>query len=171
MQAASHLNVFNVRSTDTHVLEAPEMQAIRKIVAEHVDQYARKLISGDPKHVFYVTQSWVNYTRMGQSHHRHMHSNSLISGVLYVQAKKEVDGISFYRNSAPEILVSTEQPNWYNAPSWFFSVGTGDLVLFPSSLSHAVEQSTGEHTRISLAFNAFVRGEIGSEERLNSLRV
>jgi uncharacterized protein (TIGR02466 family) len=171
MKGASHPNVSNVRTADTHVLDAPEMQSIRSFVEDHVNQYARKIISPDPNLEFYLTQSWLNYTQTGQSHHRHVHTNSLISGVLYVNAKKEVDGICFYRNSGVQISVSDQYVNWYNAPSWCLSVSIGDVVLFPSNLSHGVEQTTGEHTRISLAFNAFVRGQIGSEDLLNSLRI
>ncbi len=171
MRGAPHPNVSNIRSADTHVLDAPEMQTIRSFVTEHIDQYARKIISSDPKLEFYVTQSWLNYTQTGQSHHRHMHTNSLISGVLYVNVKKEVDGICFYRNSGAQILVTDEYVNWYNSPASCFSVGVGDVVLFPSNLSHGVEQTSGEHTRISLAFNAFVRGQIGTEKNLNSLKI
>jgi len=171
MQGAPHPNVSNIRSADTRILDAPEMQSIRSFVVEHINQYARKIISTDPNLEFYLTQSWLNYTQKGESHHRHVHTNSLISGVLYVNAKKEVDGICFYRNSGAQISVTDQYVNWYNAPSWCLSVGIGDVVLFPSNLSHGVEQTTGEHTRISLAFNAFVRGQIGSEELLNSLKI
>jgi len=172
LRATTNPNVGNVRSVATHVLDAPEMKAIRSIVAEHVNRYAWKIISADPRHTFFITQSWVNFTDHGQSHHRHIHTNSLISGVLYIEAKKEVDSICFYRSGiAAQILVSDVQTNEYNAPSWKFRVGVGDLILFPSELSHNVEQTTGEHTRISLAFNAFVRGDIGSAEQLNSLEI
>lgn len=171
MRSSPHPNVYNVRSVDTHVLEAPEMQSIRAFAMARINEYARKVISSDPGLDFYITQSWLNYTQIGQAHHRHVHTNSLISGVLYVNAKQELDGICFYRNTIAQISVTDEFVNWYNAPSWCFSVGTGDVVLFPSNLSHGVEQTTGEHTRISLAFNAFVRGEIGSEQLLNRLTI
>lgn len=171
MRASPHPNVYNVRSVDTHVLEAPEMRSIRSFADERINEFARKIISADPALEFFITQSWLNYTQIGQAHHRHVHTNSLISGVLYVNAKKECDGICFYRNSGAQISVSDEYVNWYNAPSWCLSVSTGDVVLFPSNLSHGVEQTTGEHTRISLAFNAFVRGQIGTEELLNRVTI
>jgi uncharacterized protein (TIGR02466 family) len=171
LQAAPYENFSNLRSADTRVLDAPEMQSIRSVVAEHVNQYAWKVISAHPRHVFYITQSWVNFTESGQFHHRHMHTNSLISGVLYIQVKKEVDRICFYRNSPAQILVSDDQPNPYTVPSVCFIVDVGDLILFPSALIHDVERTSGAHTRISLAFNAFIRGELGSEERLNSLHI
>jgi len=169
LPAAPHEKFSYIRSADTRVLDAPEMQAIRSIVSLHVNEYARKVISAHPRHEFYITQSWVNYLQPGMSIDRHMHSNSLISGVLYVQARQEVDRICFYRNNFAQVLVSDDQFNIYNALSICCPVGVGDLILFPSALFHDVGRTTGAHTRISLAFNAFVRGEIGTEEHVNSL--
>ena len=68
-----------------------------------------------------------------------------------------------------QIVVCDDQLNAYNTPVKCYNVGSGDLVLFPSNLVHSVEQATGDHTRISLAFNVFVKGELGSPDRLNSL--
>jgi uncharacterized protein (TIGR02466 family) len=166
---ATQENATNFRSADTHVLDAPEMQSIRSAVQEHVNQFAWKVISPHPRHTYYITQSWVNFTQPGQSHFRHMHTNSLISGALYVYVKKEVDSICFYRNSPAQILVTDDQPNPYNTPVHRVGLDVGDLVLFPSSLHHDVEPTTGAHIRVSLAFNAFIKGEIGTEARLNSL--
>jgi uncharacterized protein (TIGR02466 family) len=169
--AAAQPNVTNFRSANTHVLDAPEMAPIRSIVVDHVNEFGRKVISAHPKHSFFITQSWVNFTQPGQSHFRHMHTNSLISGSLYIYVKKEVDSISFYRNSPAQILVTDDQSNPYNTPIHRVSVDVGDLVLFPSSLLHDVEPTSGGHIRVSLAFNAFIKGELGSEERLNRLVV
>ena len=127
------------------------------------------MISAHPRHEFYITQSWVNYLQPGLSIDRHMHSNSLISGVLYIQAKRELDRICFYRNSFAQLLASVDQFNIYNALSVCCPVGVGDLILFPSALFHDVGPTTGAHDRISLAFNAFVRGEIGAQEQPNGL--
>ena len=46
---------------------------------------------------------------------------------------------------------------------------TGDIFLFPSSLSHAVETKQGENTRISLSFNVFIKGTVGSNHDLTEL--
>jgi len=168
-QAATHPNALNVRSKDTQVLNAPAMHGLRTIVLDAINQFAWKTISANPRHEFYLTQSWLNYTHPGEAHHRHRHTNSLVSGVLYVNAKKDSDAIVFYRNDVNQLLVTEEGLNLYNAPSWTFPVATGDLVLFPSGVMHGVDQISGQHTRVSLAFNAFVRGEVGTENSLNLL--
>ena len=162
-------NVLNMRTVDTRVLDAPELHSLRSFIEDHVDRFARETISRSERLEFYITQSWINYTKPGQSHHRHCHTNSLISGVLYISAVKEVDGICFYKNAPSAIKAGDDVQNRFSASSWRFSVGAGDLVVFPSNVTHGVDQNRTDYTRASLAFNAFVRGELGSEELLNRL--
>lgn len=162
-------NVDNARSIDTHVLDSVELRPLRSIIEPHVQDFCRKTITTSGKVKFFITQSWINYTLKGQSHHRHCHTNSLVSGVLYISAVKEVDRICFYRPPVTGIAVDNDNRNWYNADSWAFNVGVGDMLLFPSSLSHGVERTVGEHTRISLSFNVFLKGQLGSDDRLNGL--
>ena len=89
LQSKTTGNVLNMRTVDTRVLDAPELRSLRSFIEDHVDQFARKTISTSERLEFYITQSWINYTKPGQSHHRHCHTNSLISGVLYLSAVKE----------------------------------------------------------------------------------
>ena len=46
---------------------------------------------------------------------------------------------------------------------------TGDVILFPSSLTHMVETKQGDNTRISLAFNVFIKGTVGNNKNLTEL--
>jgi hypothetical protein len=41
--------------------------------------------------------------------------------------------------------------------------------MFPSSTTHQVETKKGTNTRISLAFNTFYKGTIGSNKDLTEL--
>jgi uncharacterized protein (TIGR02466 family) len=162
-------NVGNSRSIDTHVLDAEEMRSLRSAIEPHVEDFCRKTVTVSKKVQFFITQSWINYTRKGQSHHRHCHTNSLVSGVLYLSAVKEVDRICFFRPPATGIAVDNDGRNWYTADCWSFNVGAGDLILFPSRIIHGVDQTVGDHVRVSLSFNTFLKGELGHEDRLNGL--
>mgnify|MGYP003150075757 CR=1 FL=1 len=61
------------------------------------------------------------------------------------------------------------QKNAFNSAFWWFAVKTGQIMLFPSSLNHSVEAKQGNNTRVSLSFNVFIKGNIGSDDRLNTL--
>jgi hypothetical protein len=57
----------------------------------------------------------------------------------------------------------------FNAESWFFPVGTYDILLFPSHLEHMVEQTTSDEERVSLSFNTFLKGSVGEQLALTEL--
>ena len=70
-----------------------------------------------------------------------------------------------YQTIKPEI----KNFNIWNSETWWFSVKTGDIIMFPSSLNHMVETKQGDNTRISLAFNVFIKGTIGDNKQLTEL--
>jgi hypothetical protein len=43
--------------------------------------------------------------------------------------------------------------------------------MFPSELQHMVEQKEGKNLRTSLAFNTFIRGDIGNNGELTELKL
>jgi uncharacterized protein (TIGR02466 family) len=116
-----------------------------------------------------VTQSWCNYTTPGQFHHKHEHPNSFVSGVLYIQSDPKVDRIYFYRSGYQQLKLPTETFNPYNSESWWFESVPGQLILFPSHLTHMVETTRSADTRISLSFNTFPVGQVGSNQELTEL--
>jgi len=72
-----------------------------------------------------------------------------------------------YKQIKPDI--DNTKYNLWNSDTWFFPVETGDLFMFPSSTTHQVETKTGTNTRISLAFNTFYKGSVGSNTNSTEL--
>lgn len=164
-------NLGNTTSLDTYIFSNnEELRDIKQFCMDCVEIYFRKVICAKPEAEIYMTQSWCNYTTPGQFHHKHAHQNSLISGVLYVDADKEKDKITFYQRSQyQQILLDASEFNPFNSTSWWLPVGTGDLLLFHSSLEHSVERTVSDKTRISISFNTFVKGSMGTEKTLTQL--
>lgn len=88
-----------------------------------------------------------------------------------MKAVKDLDKIYFYSDTYNQVSISTKDFNPYNSPSWWLPVQTGDLMLFPSSLTHSVEPVRGDHTRISLSFNTFPVGYVGEDKELTALHL
>lgn len=86
-----------------------------------------------------------------------------------MNADKDTDKVHFNSNRHNMIDIHTEKFNIFNSNSWWFPVETGQVFLFPSSLTHSVETKQGKNTRISLAFNVFIKGTIGSKTALTEL--
>ena len=121
---------------------------------------------------FYITQSWLTFTNPGGFHHPHVHNNSIISGVFYFNAEEGKDDIMFAKDRSYRIIdIERKDFNMYNCTSWTIPVMTGDLLIFPSGLEHSVNQTVSSNVRISLAFNVFVKGDLGGHERLQGLQI
>ena len=165
-------NEGNVRTTDSYILNQKELKNIKQIIDSTCQDYLERIICPKKNIKLYVTQSWLNFTESNQFHHRHEHPNSIISGVLYFNADEKNDLIKFFHPKkylaiSPEI--DDKKWNIWNSKSWWFSVKTGNLILFPSSTTHQVDIKKGNNTRISLAFNTFYKGKLGKNDDLTEL--
>jgi len=163
-------NVGNINTQDNYILNRKEFKNIKKFLDTACQDYLEKIISPKNNVKLYITQSWLNYTEENQYHHTHAHPNSIISGVLYFDCDKKNDKIKFtnpkmYQQLKPEI----KNFNLWNSETWWFPLENGQLIMFPSSTVHQVETKKGTNTRISLAFNTFYKGTIGSNNNLTEL--
>jgi uncharacterized protein (TIGR02466 family) len=164
-----HNNEGNKTSNDNYVLNNKSFKNLKEELDLRVQDYFDKVLSITNAVTPYITQSWLNYTETNQYHHKHEHPNSLVSGVFYVNCHEEFDKIKFFNHTYKAIKPEVKDWNLYNSESWWFTVKTGDIILFPSSLTHMVETKQGDNTRISLAFNVFIKGTIGSNKLLTEL--
>lgn len=162
-------NMGNVTSRDNYIFQSKTMADLHAAALGAVNLYMKDVLNAKDDAVPYITQSWLNYTKPGEYHHKHEHPNSFLSGVMYINADPKKDKIHFYNNRYRQIKPELKDWNWWNSDSWWFEVKTGGIVIFPSHLTHMVEQTQSEDTRISLAFNTFLKGSIGSNKDLTEL--
>jgi uncharacterized protein (TIGR02466 family) len=165
-------NKGNINTKDNYILNNKEFKNIKKFLNKHCKNYLDTVICSKNNLELYITQSWLNYTEANQYHHQHSHPNSVVSGVFYFDSDIKNDKILFshsrgYQQIRPAI--NEKKYNIWNSETWFFPVETGDLFMFPSSTSHQVETKQGSNTRISLAFNTFYKGNVGSNSGLTEL--
>jgi uncharacterized protein (TIGR02466 family) len=162
-------NDGNQSSVDSYLFNKAQLARIKSRVEECVTEYAQETWQAkiDP----IITQSWLNWSKPGEYHHRHSHPNSLYSGVLYIDVEDDRDRISFYQNGPQQLRLEYKEWNRWNSESWWLPVKSGEIIIFPSSLIHSVNNVpdglTGK-TRVSLAFNTFAK-KIGSSEDLTEL--
>ena len=162
-------NAGNTTSANNYILNEPGLESIRNILTAHTAEFIKRIYSPKYEIVPYITQSWSNYTKENEYHHSHEHPNSFISGVLYINANDEHDKITFQKKGYQQIKPVSSEFNWYNSESWFYTVRTGMIILFPSGTTHMVENKGGDNKRISLAFNTFFKGTMGENSQLTEL--
>jgi len=163
-------NEGNTTSKARLILHDDRLAAVRERIKIELDRYIDTIVCPEYRPEVVITQSWLNYSTKGQWHHRHEHPGSWLSACYYVAADAESDKIFFHREKRYErIPFPPTEFNPFNSESWWIPVGTGDLVIFPSSLTHHVAPVETDTTRISLSLNTWFNGQAGAERDLTQL--
>ena len=155
-------------TSDVDILDNDELSDIKKVLTDSVNEYFKEIVKPDKDIKLYITTSWINVNKNGESHHPHKHPNSIVSAVLYIDTCEE-DTISFINKSSTNLFGNlqfgpTPTTKW-NTPEWNLSAIVNTLVMFPSTLPHHVKPRPNKckGTRISLSFNTWFKGTIGGE--------
>jgi len=158
---------YNRQSEDTFVLDRPELSNVRAFIEAKLHEFVTKIYASTDKLV--ITQSWLNKSKKGESHHEHVHPNSMVSGVWYPQIHEQMPPIQFRSRSQRDVALQTEQYNTFNSATFMLPMKKGELILFPSNLTHSVPTNVGEEERISLSFNTWPKGNMGDIKSLTYL--
>jgi len=147
----------NLTTKEDFVLDAWKFNKIKQQIVDSVKLFADEVLCYEYDHL-YVTQSWVNVNPPGSSHHSHMHQNSVLSGVLFLNTFEDCGDIQFYPpfNKQLSPKVTFKEDNDLTWGHYYFTPSNGDLIIFPSYFEHAVGKNLStDKTRISLSFNTF----------------
>lgn len=121
----------------------------------------------------YITQSWLNFTTKNQYHHKHQHTNSLYSAVLYLKTTNE-DVIEFSSTPTPHqqlFYIPSRHNNEFNSTSIHYQVKDYMVLVFPSTLQHSVPTVNHNNVRLSLSLNTFITGDLGTPKNRTHLKL
>jgi uncharacterized protein (TIGR02466 family) len=106
---------------------------------------------------FKISNMWVNINQSNTFNLSHRHPFSLLSGVFYVDVKKNCGDLVFKN---PNILhdsyitsADISIYNGFNSYLWKISPNENDLVIFPSWVEHYTEPNQSNCDRVSISFN------------------
>jgi|SRR5210317_1315576 len=163
----------NLTSINHNVLEDKKLQNFKKVLTSHINEYFKHIFEPSAGVELYITQSWLNFSNNGDSHHSHHHSNSLLSGVFYVDTCKG-DELTFEKGDylLGNIEIKSDKQTKWTSDIWGCPAIKNHLIIFPSKIKHSVPpRPQGQKgIRISLAFNTWFRGEVGKSISLNLLK-
>ena len=159
----------NFKSDDTYLLKHKELFKIKDFIYESLIKYTQNILQTKQRLV--VTQAWTNRNPPNSKHHDHVHPNSIISGVFYFKQSKTLPPIQFSKSIQDSFKLNPEKYNQLNSETFLLPMVDGELVLFPSSLRHAVPINKGNDTRYSMSFNTFCIDELGSKDSLTHLNI
>ena len=158
---------YNRQSEDTFVLDKPELANIRAFIEAKVHKFVTEIMASTDKLV--ITQSWLNKSGKGESHHEHVHPNSIVSGVWYPAIHEQLPPIQFRHREQRDVSLQTQQYNTFNSATFMLPMKKGELILFPSNLTHSVPANQSDEERISLSFNTWPKGNMGDIKSLTYL--
>ena len=165
-------NKHNKRSVEAYILNTAPLKSLKKFIQQWINRYSFEFlkIKKDSVKIF-PTLSWANYNAMGESHHQHHHGNSFISGVLHIQGQNSP--IKFNRVGPPPypLVCDYTEQDIMNSETYWIQMSPGQLFLFPSLLPHAVDANPSPTPRITISFNTFISGSLGSPTDLNFLKI
>jgi len=179
---SSNSNMVNpvMHSRNKNVLDNDAMLDLKNIILEKIDHIFKEVLNINPNLKPIITQSWLVIGKKEQMAHGHIHSNSILSGVYYIKTDKN-DTLTFLNSQSfslkPNFIVLDFFDKTKPMKNAIFrklekvKVEEGSLIIFPSHLMHQIDKINSNETRISIAFNTFVTGTLGSKEEATELLI
>lgn len=161
-----YLSGSGFESDDKHILNHVELQSLKIKIINQLTIYVYNILKVDPKINFYMTGSWVNKYYSKNHAETHCHPYSYMSGVYYVDVPDNSGNICFYKRSAylagGSPLMYSES-NSFNSTKYCIKPEKGKLLFFSSDMLHSVNLNLSDKVRYSIAFNFFIKGDLGKE--------
>ncbi len=138
----------------------PVIEAILAIIGHITLQHQQGGLA--PAAIDWKINGWANINRRGDANALHCHPGAFWSAVYYLAADHTPEEGGAFEMRDPRgvmprmycpALAMGVQGTVSAGGSEFLQPKTGQIIVFPSWLVHAVTPYTGEGTRISLAFN------------------
>ena len=148
--------------------EHPKYKPLGKKVLELSKEYIEDLKFEFDDH--YITGMWSNILKPGEFHSPHTHSNNLISGVFYLQTNDDSPAITFLdpRPQSSVLQPQAKEYNIFNSTMFFYPAKVNRMILFPSWLEHYVPQNDTKFSRVSIAFNVMLKGQVGRPDNFQT---
>ena len=118
-----------------------------------------------------MTNMWINYSREGDMHAPHTHSNNTFSGVWY-PFHSDVQVPIYFQDPRPSSGVwqpRKRKVNTLTSNLMSFKNRKDIGYIFPAWLMHYVPPAL--ITRISISWNVLLRGEYGEPDTLQNAHI
>jgi uncharacterized protein (TIGR02466 family) len=109
-------------------------------------------VGKDTESVYELSNFWVNINEKNNYNVIHSHPQSSISGCIYLKTNSNSGRIVFVNPSPSAHYIFNSNIHGFWEKYWFLPI-VGELIMFPSYLSHYVEPNDSEDVRVSIAFN------------------
>ena len=143
-----------------NILLHPELKEIKEWIQECAEDFLDNALEMEYEE-FFFTESWLNISGEGGYQKVHNHSNSIISGTLYLKSEKKHPPLEFKKQKMEfEPFISLTEHYKKGNPNTASTLGfpcTQDTMLvFNSHLYHGHDANKFESERVGLSWNGLV---------------
>ena len=144
------------QSEQVNILQC-KSETLKKIIIDSLSGFLPM-----SKNVSMAIEGWTNINGPGDYNLKHVHPRADLSGVLWIKTPKNCGNIIFetpnffekYQELESYTDEFVQKTNSYT--SYFFNAKEGKILIFPSCLSHQVEENKSDEDRISYSFNIVI---------------
>ena len=115
---------------------------------------------------FEITSMWSTRQPRGGNHHRHLHYNTFLAGVYYLDGVDNTSGTRFFcPYTQHRVIYPTRIDNTPTKIRNNFMVpfDEGSLIMFPAWLEHTTDRNPNEDPRTVIAFNVMPIGKTNAD--------
>ncbi len=131
------------------------------------------LYPNNPHFTLKSTQIWATRNGIAQKHHRHLHLNSIFSGIIYLSTHKTCGATRFHYPNIyhhhESLLSPVTAPSSDSYTDLYPERGT--MIIFPSNIQHETTPNKDNKYRYVISFNSFFTGTIGHTDAATSLGI
>ena len=143
-----------------NILLHPEFQEVKAWIQECAEDFLENALEMEYEE-FFFTESWLNISGKGGYQKVHNHSNSIISGTLYLKSEEKHPPLEFRKQKMEfEPFISLTEHYKKGNPNTASTLGfpcTQDTMLvFNSHLYHGHDANKLESERVGLSWNGLV---------------
>ena len=143
-----------------NILLQPEFQEVKAWIQECAEDFLDNALEMEYEE-FFFTESWLNISGKGGYQKVHNHSNSIISGTLYLKSEEKHPPLEFKKQKMEfEPFISLTEHYKKGNPNTASTLGfpcTQDtMLIFNSHLYHGHDANKLESERVGLSWNGLV---------------
>ena len=143
-----------------NILLHPEFEEVKAWIQECAEDFLTNVLQMEYEE-FFFTESWLNISGKGGYQKVHNHSNSIISGTLYLKSEEGHPPLEFKKQKMEfEPFISLTEHYKKGNPNTASTLGfpcTQDtMLIFNSHLYHGHDANKLESERVGLSWNGLV---------------
>ena len=141
---------YNTSDGEHDCLDDPVFHKLNEWVNKAVEQYvlANKIAPS-----IKLNNSWFNIYKKYDYQEFHKHPNCVISTIYFLKAEENASRVIFRTPNDDMFQIKFSENTKENIENVYFTPDPGKLIIFPSNISHAVEQHKLDSDRITISYN------------------